>query len=112
MSKILEDRNTVYLGRDEKGSDVYTTRSVVAEWQALRADLTALQTTRPRTLYPEHAVLLRERPTLSVEQRAAVDAVTAGYGLSVVTGYAGAGKSTMLDEARRIWHRSCRRAGR
>lgn len=106
VSMILEDRNTVYLGRDDKGRDLYSTRPVVAELQALRADLTALRGAPTGTLYLEHAVyqpLLRERPTLSTEQRAAVDAVTAGYGISVVTGYAGAGKSTMLDEARCIW---------
>lgn len=106
VSRILKDRNTVYLGRDDKGRDLYSTRPVVDELQSLRTDLSALQRTRTGTLYIERIVvqpLFRERPNLSAQQQTAVSAITAGRGLSVVTGYAGAGKSTMLDEARAVW---------
>jgi Ti-type conjugative transfer relaxase TraA len=44
-----------------------------------------------------------DRSFLSDEQRHAVEHVTSPSGISVVVGYAGAGKSTMLDAARAAW---------
>lgn len=43
---------------------------------------------------------------LSEEQQAAVDHITDDKRVSVVVGFAGAGKSTMLDAARAVWARS------
>ncbi len=101
VKRIVTDTNTVYLGRDDKGRDLYSTREVVAEWQGLKQHLTVL--TERRVSVERVTDVKRSDLTLSDEQRAAVSAVTAGRGLSVVTGYAGAGKSTMLDAARREW---------
>jgi Ti-type conjugative transfer relaxase TraA len=47
--------------------------------------------------------------TLSDEQRHAVTHVTGAEGISAVVGIAGAGKSTMLDAARRVWSTGGRR---
>src|SRR6185312_15826139 len=57
----------------------------------------------------DHAVAARHRDQvladgrLSQEQREAFEHVTGGADLAVVVGVAGAGKSTMLESAKRAW---------
>ena len=47
--------------------------------------------------------------TLSDEQRHAVAHITGAEGIAAVIGIAGAGKSTMLDAARKVWNSSGKR---
>ena len=77
-------------------SDKFTTTTVVAEVQRLDSALRSLdaQEARPTLDRGEFG-----REGLSDGQRAAADRIAAGGGLTVVEGFAGAGKSTMLRVA-------------
>ena len=101
MAKVEASPELVRLGTDGRGQARFTTREMLAteqhmEWAA--AMLAARQ---------GHRVNLRQQlaepATLGREQVLAFRHVTQAQDLSVVVGYAGTGKSTMLGEARAAW---------
>lgn len=79
-----------------------TTRSQLSMEQGLieRADEMARSTVQGAAMFPEYEI---QNEMLSEEQRVAVTAMASPNRLSVVTGYAGAGKSLAVSEAKRIW---------
>ena len=96
------------LGRDGRGQERFTTASMLQSEQALRKSADALAASSHRvdkievelaTMRVAHARGL----SLGVEQRRALDHVTQDSKLSLVVGYAGAGKSAMLGVAREAW---------
>jgi Ti-type conjugative transfer relaxase TraA len=96
------------LGRDGRGQERFTTASMLQTEQALMrsADALAASSHRVDRIEVELAAMrvAHERGlALGVEQRRALDHVTQGAGLSLVVGYAGAGKSAMLGVAREAW---------
>jgi Ti-type conjugative transfer relaxase TraA len=91
----------VRLGTDGRGQERFTTREMLATEQRMdqAADTLAAR--------QAHRVNLRRRlaesRALGREQGLAYRHVTQAQDLSVVVGYAGTGKSTMLGEARAAW---------
>lgn len=103
VTRVLKDERCLVAG-ERGGLKHYTSREVLSEQAALRGSLGALLAGRDS----ERRVGLAERFSgltlvLSAEQRAAVESITGERHLSVVSGYAGAGKSTMLAAARLTW---------
>jgi len=103
VERVLKDERCLIAG-ERGGLRHFTSREVLAEQAALRGSLGALL----RTPDGERRGGFAERFSgltlaLSAEQRAAVESITGERHLSVVSGYAGAGKSTMLHAARLTW---------
>lgn len=108
VSAVRASPELVELGKDRRGEDRFTSREMIETEQRLqRASL--LMTERERHRVNDHerdaarARAAERGLVLSGEQRAAFEHVTDGYGLGVVIGYAGTGKSAMLGVAREAW---------
>ena len=101
MAKVEASPELVRLGTDGRGQERFTTREMLATEQRMEQ---AAGTLAERQA---HRVNLRRRladtTTLGREQVLAFRHVTQTQDLSVVVGYAGTGKSTMLGEARAAW---------
>jgi len=83
-----------------KGKQYYTTQEIDRIEKQMLEGVKAGQDYQPRTR--EKAVSIRE--DLSGEQKEAVNFITETKGqFKVVRGIAGAGKTTMLNEARKVW---------
>ncbi len=92
--------------KSKSASARYTTREMVDLESQLLDSVKHMR--RPRGYDAErhrskHLKECHETLPLSLEQMAAVEHVTGPEQIAVVVGYAGAGKSTMLAEARRAW---------
>lgn len=100
----------VALGTDGRGEARFTTRGMIEVELAMARSAERLEA---RAHHPVPAMVGRGAadnagtgvalPLLSSEQRDAVRHITSGSDLSLVVGYAGSGKSTMLGEARSAW---------
>ncbi len=108
MAKVEAAPELVRLGQDGRGRDRFTTREMLDTEQRMEHAAGALADR------DEHRVLQaagwraakaaeRNGVTLEEEQQAAFRHVTSGPDLSLVVGYAGSGKSTMLGVARAAW---------
>jgi Ti-type conjugative transfer relaxase TraA len=95
------------LGRDGRGDERFTTASMLSAEEALVRNAAALAATKHHVSGREieHAVhgAAARGFVLGREQRAALDHVARPASLSLVVGYAGSGKSTMLGLAREAW---------
>ena len=108
MAKVEAAPELVRLGQDGRGRDRFTTRETLDTEQRMERAAGALADR------DGHCVLQaagwraaseaeRNGVKLEEEQRAAFRHVTSGPDLSLVVGYAGSGKSTMLGVARAAW---------
>jgi Ti-type conjugative transfer relaxase TraA len=108
MAAVRAAPELVALGRDGRGDERFTSRTMLETEQRLERATVGLEARR------HHIVTDREQDralargaerglTLSTEQRDAFEHVTKPKGLSVVVGYAGTGKSAMLGVAREAW---------
>ena len=101
MAKVEASPELVRLGTDGRGQERFTTREMLATEQRMEQAAATLAERQ------DHRVDLRRRlmesTTLGREQVRAFRHVTQAQDLSVVVGYAGTGKSTMLGEAREAW---------
>ena len=110
MAAVLKCRELVPLGPDRTGTDIYTSREMLGCEREL-SEAGAHLAQRSRHGATERSVrlaLTEARQTgleLSTEQVAAVAHVVSTSDLALVVGYAGSGKSTMLQVAARIWAR-------
>ena len=101
--KVTTSPELVKLGHDERGRERITTREM------LEIERSMLDRTERLAGSGDHTVLARHREQvladsrLSAQQREAFEHVTGQADLTVLVGVAGAGKSTMLDSARRAW---------
>jgi Ti-type conjugative transfer relaxase TraA len=101
--KVTTSGELVVLGKDERGQKRFATREMLSLERGLLEGSERLAASR------DHAVAARFRDQvladgrLSQEQQSAFEHVTGGSDLTVVVGVAGAGKSTMLESARRAW---------
>jgi len=111
MSAVKASPELVALGRDGRGEDRFTSRSMVETEQRLERATATLDARSNHAVTERH----RERAManasargleLSAEQRGALDHVTSARGVSNVIGYAGTGKSAMLGVAREAWEAS------
>jgi Ti-type conjugative transfer relaxase TraA len=101
MAKVEASPEMVRLGTDGRGQERFTTREMLATEQRMeRAAGTLAERQGHRSDLRRR---LQESTTLGREQGLAFGHVTQGPDLSVVVGYAGTGKSTMLGVAREAW---------
>ncbi len=108
MAKVEAAPELVRLGQDGRGRDRFTTREMLDTEQRMERAAGALADRDGHRVLQAagwHAAKAAERNgvTLEEEQRAAFRHVTSGPDLSLVVGYAGSGKSTMLGVARAAW---------
>ncbi|WP_043459676.1 Ti-type conjugative transfer relaxase TraA [Gluconacetobacter diazotrophicus] len=103
MAKVEASPELVALGKDGRGRARYSTRAMVAVERRLEEASLELggRTSHGVPLAVRRAAMTREG--LGEEQALAVGEVTRSRDLSVVIGYAGTGKSTMLGVAREAW---------
>jgi Ti-type conjugative transfer relaxase TraA len=101
MAKVEASPEVVRLGTDGHGQDRFTTREMLASEQRMEQAAGTLAARRAHRVNLGRR--LAETTTLGREQGLAFRHVTQTQDLSVVVGYAGTGKSTMLGEARAAW---------
>ena len=108
MASVKAAPELVALGTDGRGNERFTSRAMIETEQRLQHGTVALEAQR-RHAVPEgmkERALARAEARgllLSTEQHTAFEHVTAAKGLTSVVGYAGTGKSAMLDVAREAW---------
>jgi Ti-type conjugative transfer relaxase TraA len=108
MAVVEASPDIVRVGIDGRGRARFSTREMLGVEERLEAasyDLARRDGHGVRESVRERALAAAER-TLQGEQLAAFQHVTGDADLSVVVGYAGAGKSTMLGTARAAWEAS------
>jgi Ti-type conjugative transfer relaxase TraA len=108
MSAVKASPDLVALGQDGRGEDRFTSRSMIETEQRLERATATLDARRRHGVADRHRDLALSRAlerglNLSAEQRGALEHVTSSRGVSNVVGYAGTGKSAMLDVAREAW---------
>ena len=108
LGAVQASPDIVELGKDGRGEDRFTSRDMIETEQRLERATAALEATRHHGVgnHERERALARAAShgmTLSSEQRSAFDHVTKAQGISVVIGYAGTGKSSMLGVAREAW---------
>jgi Ti-type conjugative transfer relaxase TraA len=101
--KVTTSEELVTLGVDERGRTRFTTREMIDLESGMFARAERLAAGLEHTVSASHRAQVLADGRLSAQQREAFDYVTAQGDLAVVVGIAGAGKSTMLDSARRAW---------
>ncbi|HTU13039.1 MAG TPA: Ti-type conjugative transfer relaxase TraA [Allosphingosinicella sp.] len=108
MAAIRASDQVVYVGKDRRGEERFTSRAMLETEQRLeRATWSLAERQGHGTDAPGRAramaIVARREGMLSAEQRDALTHVTKLNDLAVVVGYAGTGKSTMLGVAREVW---------
>ncbi|MBJ7442270.1 MAG: Ti-type conjugative transfer relaxase TraA, partial [Sphingopyxis sp.] len=108
VGAVRSSPDLIELGKDGRGEDRFTSRDMIETEQRLHraAEVMAVRKGHRVSDAARDAALARasERGLhLTGEQRAAFDHVTNRGDLSIVVGYAGTGKSTMLGAARDAW---------
>jgi len=108
MAAVKAAPELVGLGKDGRGEQRFTSRSMIEAEQRLERATTALaerghHNVADRNRETALARAAERGMTLSPEQRGALAHVTSDRGLGVVIGYAGTGKSAMLGVAREAW---------
>jgi Ti-type conjugative transfer relaxase TraA len=108
MAVVKASPDLVALGKDGRGDERFTSRSMLETEQRLERGSAALDARRHHGVAARHvdralARASRRGLDLSAEQRGALEHVTSANGLSNVIGYAGTGKSAMLGVAREAW---------
>jgi Ti-type conjugative transfer relaxase TraA len=108
LAKVEAAPELVRLGEDERGRERFTTRAMLETERRMEAAAGALAGHDGHRMLQAagwRAVKAAERGglVLEEEQREAFRHVTSGPDLSLVVGYAGSGKSTMLGVARAAW---------
>ena len=108
MSAVKASPELVALGKDGRGEDRFTSKSMIETEQRLERATATLDGRRNHAVAERHRELALSRASkrgldLSTQQRGALEHVTSARGVSNVIGYAGTGKSTMLGVAREAW---------
>ncbi len=108
MSAVKASPELVALGKDGRGDDRFTSRSMIETEERLERATATLDARRNHAVAERHRERALQRALdrglqLSPEQRGALEHVTSARGVSNVIGYAGTGKSAMLGVAREAW---------
>jgi Ti-type conjugative transfer relaxase TraA len=101
--KVTTSAELVTLGVDERGRTRFTTQEMVNLERGMFERAERLAAGLEHTVSASHRAQVLADGRLSAQQREAFEHVTGQGDLAVVVGIAGAGKSTMLDSARRAW---------
>lgn len=102
-ARVLASDETVLLGKDEEGNERYSSRSLLRAERDLVDMADKMQGDRSHGDAIAHQNDVLSYSKLSGEQAAAVRHVTGPERLALVSGLAGTGKTTMLDEAAYVW---------
>ncbi|NVN03942.1 Ti-type conjugative transfer relaxase TraA [Asaia spathodeae] len=103
-ARVLADGETVTLGRDQQGDVRYSTASMLRTESHLVEMAEAMRADKAHVEKMGNAALVESAKTfLSQEQNDAVAHITGRERLALVSGLAGAGKTTMLYYARTAW---------
>ena len=100
LAKVEASPELVRLGVDGRGQERFSTRTMLAVEQRMEAAAVSLSERQTHRVSLERR---RDDAGLGDEQKLALAHVTRARDLTVVVGYAGTGKSTMLGVARRAW---------
>ncbi len=103
MAKVEASPELVRVGVDGRGQDRFSTREMLGVEQRLEAVALALSESRTHSVKVDRRRAAVAGSALGEEQAAAFGHVTRSRDLTVVVGYAGTGKSTMLGVARQAW---------
>jgi Ti-type conjugative transfer relaxase TraA len=111
MAAIRASDQVVYVGKDGRGEERFTSRAMLETEKRLQNATVGLEARRHHIVSERdqtRALASAERRglALSDEQRDAFEHVTKPKALTVVVGYAGTGKSAMLGVAREAWEHS------
>jgi Ti-type conjugative transfer relaxase TraA len=113
MAAIRASDQTVYVGKDGRGEERFTSRAMIETEQRLERATARLEARRQDDVAERHRETALARAEarglrLTMEQQTALQHVTGAKGLGAVVGYAGTGKSAMLGVAREAWELSGR----
>ncbi|PBN41376.1 Ti-type conjugative transfer relaxase TraA [Sphingobium sp. D43FB] len=113
MRAVRASPNLIALGKDGRGEERFTSRDMLDTERRLEGSADRLAAHRgetiPAAVLKDHEeAASRSGLTLGAEQQVALQHITQGRGLSMVIGYAGTGKSTMLGVAHDAWTASGR----
>ncbi|WP_336718766.1 Ti-type conjugative transfer relaxase TraA [Asaia bogorensis] len=104
MARVLADGGTVTLGRDQRGDTRYSTASMLRTESHLVEMAEAMRADNAHSEKVAHAAPMEgAKFFLSKEQNDAVAHITGRERLALVSGLAGAGKTTMLYYAQASW---------
>lgn len=111
MAAVKASPELIKLGRDGRGNERFTSRSMIEVEQRLQRAADRLSMRHHHGLADAgvgQAAPAPARPDVRLgrEQQTALDHVLKGPDLACVIGYAGTGKSTMLSVARDAWERA------
>jgi Ti-type conjugative transfer relaxase TraA len=101
--KVSTSPDLMPLGVDDRGQTRWTTREMVELERSMLERAERLAAGREHIVSAEYQSQVLADGRLSAQQREALEHVTGPSDLSVLVGVAGAGKSTMLEAARRTW---------
>jgi Ti-type conjugative transfer relaxase TraA len=105
MAAIRASREVVYVGKEGRGEERFTSRAMLETEQRLERATVHLDARRHDAVAEQHrrAAIARAEARglrLTIEQKGALEHVTGARGIGTVIGYAGTGKSAMLGVAR------------
>ncbi|MFO1259169.1 MAG: Ti-type conjugative transfer relaxase TraA [Gammaproteobacteria bacterium] len=103
---IRSHDSVVELGRNEQSEKVFTVQSVLEKEKQLIEAVYELNRNAGHGVNGDKVQALPEYQKLNEGQRNAVDFITGEGDIKCVVGYAGTGKSTMLEAARIGWERA------
>ncbi len=105
MNAVQASPNIVALGVDGKGNERFTSRGMIEVETRLEQACDQLALRHDHGVPADRSLVVAGTPglVLSEEQHDALAHITKGSDLSLVIGYAGTGKSTMLGVAREAW---------
>lgn len=107
--KLKTSDQITALGTDEKGQERFTTREMLTIEKQMLGNITTLQNDGHEVPNRETAAPISNLTTnesnngLSQEQQAALEHLTNLGDIKCLVGYAGTGKSKLLEEAREVW---------
>ena len=101
--KVTTSPEIVKLGHDERGRLRLTTREMVKAERSMLDRAERMARLRAHGVSRQYQDQVLADGRLSTEQREAFEHLAGGTDLEVLVGVAGAGKSTMLEAARRAW---------
>lgn len=101
--KILNQKELVFIGKDSKQQDRFTTKELLNTEKALIHTAEKLSHEKTHAVSEYHQQKAINSKTLSKEQQAAFDYIINEGQLKTIVGYAGTGKSYLMGAAREAW---------
>jgi Ti-type conjugative transfer relaxase TraA len=105
-TKVQACKEMVYLGLDQKGQERYTTEEMLKLEQQMLMQARSLHQQERHAVSAKALTSAIAQRSLSEEQRAGLQHITAQGDLKCLVGYAGTGKSYLLGAAREAWEAS------